>query len=153
MKEKMINFEIKLMSEQHLEEVACLEKLCFSLPWSKTALKEEIDKENSIFLVAVDSNEKVLGYIGFNFVFDEGYITNIAVFPNYRNNGIAKKLLQEAISAAYGKNLKFISLEVRKSNIFAINLYKNLKFLTVGVRRNFYSFPKEDAFIMTRYLT
>ena len=148
----MLEFEIKSMSECHLEEVSCLEKICFSVPWSKVSLKEEIDNENANFLVAVDKNEKVLGYAGLNFVLDEGYITNVAVFPQYRCNGIAKKLLETLVDFAQDKNLKFISLEVRKSNISAISLYKNLDFLAVGVRKNFYSCPKEDAVIMTRYL-
>lgn len=148
----MLEFEIKSMSECHLEEVSCLEKMCFSVPWSKASLKEEIDNENAKFLVAVAENQKVLGYVGLNFILDEGYITNIAVFPQHRGNGIAKKLLETLVDFAKDKNLKFISLEVRKSNISAISLYKNLDFLAVGVRKNFYSYPKEDAVIMTKYL-
>lgn len=148
----MLEFEIKSMSEHHLEEVSRLEKICFSVPWSKVSLKQEIDNENANFLVAVDKNEKILGYAGLNFVLDEGYITNVAVFPQYRCNGIAKKLLETLVDFAQDKNFKFISLEVRKSNISAISLYKNLEFLAVGVRKNFYSCPKEDAVIMTRYL-
>lgn len=148
----MLEFEIKSMSEHHLEKVSRLEKICFSVPWSKVSLKEEIDNGNANFLVAVDKNEKVLGYVGLKFVLDEGYITNVAVFPQYRCNGIAKKLLETLVDFAQDKNLKFISLEVRKSNISAIYLYKNLEFLAVGVRKNFYSCPKEDAVIMTRYL-
>lgn len=148
----MLEFEIKSMSECHLEEVASLEKMCFSIPWSKASLKEEIDNENANFLVAVAENQKVLGYVGLNFILDEGYITNIAVFPQHRGNGIAKKLLETLVDFAKDKNLKFISLEVRKSNISAISLYKNLDFLAVGVRKNFYSCPKEDAVIMTKYL-
>ncbi len=151
-KTKMIEFKIKLMSERHLEEVARLGKICFSVPWSKTSLKEEINNENASFLVAVDKNEKVFGYTGFTFVLDEGYITNIAVFPQYRGNGVAKKLLEALVKFAQDKKLKFISLEVRKSNVSAVSLYKKLNFLSVGLRKNFYSYPKEDAIIMTRYL-
>lgn len=149
----MLEFEIKSMSECHLEEVARLEKICFSVPWLKVALKEEIDNENANFLVAIDKNNKVLGYAGMNFVMDEGYITNIAVFPQYRGNGIAKKLLEALVNFAQDKKLRFISLEVRKSNVYAVSLYQKLNFLSVGVRKNFYSYPKEDAIIMTRYLS
>ena len=133
-------------------EVARLEKICFSVPWSKTSLKEEINNENASFLVAVDKNEKVFGYTGFTFVLDEGYITNIAVFPQYRGNGVAKKLLEALVKFAQDKKLKFISLEVRKSNVSAVSLYQKLNFLSSGVRKYFYSYPKEDAIIMTRYL-
>ena len=103
-------------------------------------------------MVAVDKNEKVFGYTGFTFVLDEGYITNIAVFPQYRGNGVAKKLLEALVKFAQDKKLKFISLEVRKSNVSAVSLYQKLNFLSAGVRKNFYSYPKEAAIIMTRYL-
>ena len=140
------------MTEADCEKTGLLMKECFSVPWSKTSLKEEINNENASFLVAVDKNEKVFGYTGFTFVLDEGYITNIAVFPQYRGNGVAKKLLEALVKFAQDKKLKFISLEVRKSNVSAVSLYKKLNFLSVGLRKNFYSYPKEDAIIMTRYL-
>lgn len=148
----MFEIVIKNMAEQHLEQISQLEKICFSVPWSKSLLKTELGNEKSKFLVAVDKNEDVLGYVGLNFVLDEGYITNIAVFPEFRRFGIAKKLLGSLIDFAYIQNLKFISLEVRKSNFAAIKFYENMQFLSVGVRKNFYSFPKEDAIIMTKFL-
>lgn len=149
----MLKFKIESMSECHLKEVVQLEKVCFSVPWSKVSLKEEIYNKNAKFLVAVDKNEKVLGYAGLTFVLDEGYITNVAVFPQYRCNGIAKKLLMTLVRFAQDKKLKFVSLEVRKSNVYAGSLYQKLNFLSVGVRKNFYSQPKEDAVIMTKYLS
>ena len=148
----MFDFEVKKMEERHLEQIERLEKLCFSVPWSKALLKEEISKQNSNFLVAESNGNVVLGYVGFNFVVDEGYITNLAVFPEYRCNGIAEKLLKKVIEFARSLNLKFVSLEVRKSNVTAISLYERLNFLNVGIRKNFYSLPSEDAVIMTLYL-
>ena len=147
-----IKFRIELFSKKHLDEVASLEKICFSIPWSKTLLASEIYNNNSNFLVAVNESNRVLGYVGLKFVLDEGYITNISVFPQYRNNGVASELLKKIIEFGDSKNLKFISLEVRKSNIYAISLYKNLGFVFVGERKNFYSTPQEDAFIMTKYI-
>ena len=140
------------MSKKHLDAVVLLEKANFSIPWSKKQLYEEINNVNSKFLVAVNNFDKVLGYIGFKFVLDEGYITNVAVFNDYRHNGIAKKLLLNIIDFGIEKKLSFIFLEVRKSNMAAIHLYKKLNFLDIGERKNFYSFPKENAIIMTKYL-
>lgn len=140
------------MSKKHLDDVVLLEETNFSIPWTKKQLYEEINNVNSKFLVAVNNFDKVLGYIGFKFVLDEGYITNVAVFNDYRHNGIATKLLLNIIDFGIEKNLKFISLEVRKSNMAAIHLYKKLNFLDIGERKNFYSFPKENAIIMTKYL-
>lgn len=147
-----MKFKITDMSEGHIDSIAALEKQCFSMPWSKNSLINELSNVNSHFLVAIDESEKVLGYIGFNYVCDEGYITNVAVFPNYRRCGVAKTLLKYIFDFGYKKNLKFVSLEVRQSNLSAICLYKSLDFVNVGLRKNFYSLPKEDAIIMTKYL-
>ncbi len=148
----MLNFKIIKMNKSHVDTVFELENNCFSVPWSKKSLKEELEKDNAHFLVAVNETGNVLGYVGFNYVCDEGYITNVAVFPQYRRCGIAKKLLNSIIDFGYENNLKFISLEVRPSNIFAISLYRSLKFLKVGTRKDFYLDPRENAIIMTRYL-
>lgn len=147
----MQKIDIKPMSERHLNEVAELERSCFSQPWSKSMLAGEVDNEDSHFFVAVDDLGQVLGYAGAKFVCDEGYITNVAVFRQHRGNGIAQALLRKLIQAGREKNLKFISLEVRKSNAAAISLYKKLKFAEVGQRKDFYLDPKEDALIMTRF--
>lgn len=147
-----MKFKITDMSEGHIDSIAALEKQCFSMPWSKNSLINELSNVNSHFLVAIDESEKVLGYIGFNYVCDEGYITNVAVFPNYRRCGVAKTLLKYIFDFGYKKNFKFVSLEVRQSNLSAICLYKSLDFVNVGLRKNFYSLPKEDAIIMTKYL-
>lgn len=148
----MLSFRIKPFLEEYLDEIALLERTCFSTPWSKDLLASEIYNNNSNFLVAVDESNRVLGYVGLKFIMDEGYITNIAVFPQYRNNGVASELLKKIIEFGYAKNLKFISLEVRKSNVYAISIYKNLGFALMGERKNFYIDPQENAFIMTKYL-
>ena len=88
--------------------------------------------------------------MGLSCVLDEGYVTNIAVLPDYRRKGIASALLEQCISAAKQKNLSFVSLEVRKSNLAAIKLYEKFEFKIEGERKNFYECPKEDAYIMTR---
>ena len=148
----MTDFTIVKMSETHVKEVAELEKQCFSTPWSETSLLEELNKNNSYFLVAIHTTGQLVGYIGFNFILDEGYITNIAVHTNFRRCGIARNLLQEIIDFSQRRQLKFVSLEVRKSNIPAISLYEKMGFSSVGERTNFYSTPTENALIMINFL-
>ena len=137
------------MNADHLDEIAELERICFSTPWSRNMLAEELDNACSAFLVAEDANGKVVGYAGLQVVLDEGYIANIAVFPEYRRQGIAGKLLQVFMNFAEANRLAFLTLEVRASNQAAISLYENRGFLEVGRRKNYYEHPKEDAIIMT----
>ena len=138
------------MNADHLDELVELERICFSTPWSRNMLAEELDNACSAFLVAEDANGKVVGYAGLQVVLDEGYIANIAVFPEYRRQGIAGKLLQVFMNFAEANRLAFLTLEVRASNQAAISLYENRGFLEVGRRKNYYEHPKEDAIIMTK---
>lgn len=138
------------MTADHLEEVAELERICFSTPWSRNMLAEELDNALSAFLVALDDNDKVVGYAGLQVVLDEGYITNVAVRPECRRQGIASKLLQVFLDFAAANQLAFLTLEVRASNYDAIALYGTRGFRSVGRRKNYYEHPKEDAIIMTK---
>lgn len=138
------------MNADHLDEVAELERICFSTPWSRNMLAEELDNALSAFLVALDDNGRVAGYAGLQVVLDEGYITNVAVRPDCRKQGIAGKLLQVFLDFAQGNQLAFLTLEVRASNYDAIALYGSRGFRSVGRRKNYYEHPKEDAIIMTR---
>ena len=94
MEEKNLHVRIVPMTADHLDEVAELERICFSTPWSRNMLAEELDNYLSAFLVALDDNDKVAGYAGLQAVLDEGYITNVAVRPDCRKQGVAGKLLQ-----------------------------------------------------------
>ena len=138
------------MNADHLDEVAELERICFSVPWSRNMLAEELGNALSAFLVALDDSGKVVGYAGVQVVLDEGYITNIAVRPECRRQGIAKKLLKVFLDFAQAHQLAFLSLEVRASNYDAIALYGSRGFRSVGRRKNYYEHPKEDAIIMTK---
>ena len=101
------------------------------------------------FFVCV-KGKKVLGYVGINCILDEGYITNIAVFPEHRSKGIGTALLKRVISLKDEMNLDFVSLEVRASNKAAISIYEKNEFKVEGLRKGFYRNPPEDAIIMTR---
>lgn len=139
--------EINIANEKDIADIANIEKLSFSTPWSENAIRESMNASTT-FYVARQHN-KVIGYMGLSKIAGEGYVTNIAVLPEYRRQGIGKKILEYVILDSK-KELEFISLEVRVSNRAAISLYENLGFLNVGKRKNFYTHPQEDALIMTK---
>ena len=151
--EEKLHVRILPMTADHLGEVAELERICFSMPWSRKMLAEELDNALSAFLVALDDEGRVAGYAGLQVVLDEGYITNVAVRPDCRRRGVAGKLLQVFLDFAQGNRLAFLTLEVRASNYDAIALYGSRGFRSVGQRKNYYEHPKEDALIMTREFT
>ena len=134
------------MAERHLAALAEIEKACFHAPWSADMLREELGK--GIFLVA-EREGAAAGYVGCQTVLDEGYITNVAVSPACRRQGVARALLDALKRRAAEKGLAFVTLEVRASNAAAIALYEGAGFRPVGTRRNFYTAPAEDAVLMT----
>ena len=146
-----MNINIVPMHADHLDDLARLEKICFSRPWSRKMLAEELENQCAAFLVAEDAvTGKVVGYAGLLVVADEGYITNVAVFPEYRRQGIAAQIIQVFDNFARGNHLAFLTLEVRPSNSAAIALYQSFGFVEVGRRKNYYDLPKEDALILTK---
>lgn len=145
------NIRIVPMNADHLDELERLERICFSRPWSKRMLGEELENQCAAFLVAEDESGKVLGYAGLLVMMDEGYITNVAVFPEYRRLGVAAKIIEVYMNFAQANQLAFLTLEVRPSNAAAIALYQRFGFEEVGRRKNYYDLPKEDALILTRY--
>ena len=139
------------MNADHLEELEKLERICFSRPWSKKMLAEELENQCAAFLVAEEPlTHKVVGYAGLMVMADEGYITNVAVFPEYRRRGIAAQIIKVFCDFAQGNHLAFLTLEVRPSNAAAISLYNSFGFEEVGRRKNYYDLPREDALILTR---
>lgn len=138
------------MTSGQLEDVYIIETECFSHPWSKQSLEEELNNETSLFLVAKEENE-VIGYIGMSIVIDEGYIFNVAVRESYRNKGVATALINELVTYGKKNNFSFITLEVRESNLPAISLYSKFGFIKAGERKDYYSNPKENAILMTKY--
>lgn len=145
-----LNVRIVPMNGDHLDEVAELERVCFSTPWSRNMLSEELENDCSAMLVALDGEGHVVGYAGVQVILDEGYITNVAVRPEYRRRGVADKLLRVFLDFAQAHQLAFLTLEVRASNAPAMALYEGLGFRDVGRRKNYYEHPQEDAVIMTK---
>jgi len=140
--------EIRPARESDLYQIAEIEKQCFSLPWDEDMLRIQLG-ERYVFPVAADG-EEILGYVGMQYVLDEGYISNVAVAPQHRRKGIADMLLSALHSEAEKLDLSFISLEVRASNTPAISLYEKHGYIEEGRRKNYYEKPREDAIIMTR---
>ena len=149
MKINLNEIKIKKMTSSDIENIAFLEKECFSEPWSDESLKAELKNKNAHFFVAQDKG-KILGYIGSQCYSGECYISNIAVFMEFQNQNIGSILLKNLIDFMKNK-CEFISLEVRKSNIPAIKLYKKFGIKQVGTRKNFYRKPQEDALIYTLF--
>ena len=135
------------MRESHVAQVAQLEKLCFSDPWSEKSVASELSNPLSFWLVAVE-NDTVVGYVGSQTVMGETDMMNIAVHPDYRNRGIATGLLVGLIEELRKRGSHCLTLEVRASNEPAIRLYRMRGFQEVGRRRNYYRNPKEDALIL-----
>lgn len=144
----MRNYKLVPMDRSHIHEIGIIEKESFSTPWSEAALEEELYNPLASFIVAQRADGAVLGYAGLHVVADEGYIDNIAVREDYRGNGIADDLLDVFVRFGRAK-LAFLTLEVRVSNKTAIELYMKHGFAQVGLRKNYYTLPKEDAIIMT----
>lgn len=147
----MIPMEILIdhMTLEDVSGVAVIEEECFTKPWSYQAFLSELSNTNAVTFVAIIEQE-VVGFINAHFTLDEGYINNIAVTLTHRRKNIADMLIEKVISHGQSKELKFLTLEVRISNIPAIALYKKHGFVEVGMRKNFYEEPIEDAILMTR---
>ncbi len=135
---------------RHLSQVAEIERLCFSEPWSEKALEESLKSQFSHFFVYEEAH-KVLGYMGLYAVAGEGSVTNVATHPDHRKKGVGRALVENALALGKELGLEYITLEVRESNIGAQKLYEKCGFANVGIRRNFYSSPKENAIIMNYF--
>ena len=140
---------LEMMTDAHVSQVAQLERICFSDPWSENSVASELKNPLSLWLVAMDG-ETVAGYIGSQSVEGEADMMNVAVHPDYRRQGIARLLVTELVAALAKKGVSSLALEVRASNVPAISLYEQLGFIQVGRRPNYYRNPKEDAYILRK---
>ena len=138
--------EIIRMNESHVSAVAELERQNFSEPWPEIAVRSELTNKLALWLVAVEDGV-VAGYVGSQTVLQEADMMNIAVADTHRRRGIARMLVEELICQLDAYQL---TLEVRASNAPAIALYEKLGFTQVGLRKNYYHKPKEDALILRK---
>lgn len=127
--------------------IALIERECFTHPWSECDICDSLDSD-TVFLACL-CDGTVAGYCGMQITADGGFITNVAVLKNYRKRGIGSALLTSLASFAKEKKISAISLEVRESNFTAQSLYLKHGYKNIGIRKNFYRDPKENAIIMT----
>lgn len=143
---------IAKMNESHVAEVAALEAMCFSEPWSEKSVASELTNPLSLWLVALEG-ENVIGYVGSQTVMGWSDMMNVAVHPDHRRLGVGKALIEELIRQLREQGSENLTLEVRTSNENAKALYAGLDFMEVGRRKNYYHNPKEDALILRKEWT
>lgn len=139
---------VRFMVAGDIEQVLNIEKLCFSTPWSEEAFQTEIERNQCARYVVAEYEEKVVGYGGMWIILNEAHITNVAVHPDYRGQGIGEAIMHGLVGTAIKQRVSGMTLEVRTSNKIAQNLYRKLGFAARGIRKAYYSDNGEDALIM-----
>lgn len=139
------------MQSEHLNAVVELESSLYSQPWSRGMFATDIALTKSRDCSVALSDGLVVGYSGLSYVHDEAHVTNVAVNPQYQRRGIASALMVHNMELCLGRGMKHATLEVRVSNVSAQGLYRKFGFAPAGIRRGYYSQPKEDALIMWAY--
>ena len=147
----MSEIRIESLREEHLDGLMEVEVLSFATPWSRETFLYELEKNNLARYFVAMKDQEVVGYAGIWSVASEGHITNIAVHPRHRREGIGQSLLSALLLYAIGAAIRDVTLEVRVSNQAAIALYETNGFVVEGRRKEYYSDNKEDALIMWRH--
>ena len=140
---------IRAIREEDVRQIHEIETLCFAMPWSEESILHDV-KENVVarWLVMDDGEGRVLAYAGMWFVLDEAHVCNVAVHPDFRGRGYGKQIFEALETLAIENSMTLMTLEVRRSNTVAQNLYHACGFLDVGYRKRYYEDNKEDALIM-----
>ncbi len=144
---QVVNLNFRKMVPDDASAVEFVEKACFKIPWSREAFWREASNDKAYYLLSLDG-EQVIGYVGMWILLDEAQITNVALLPKYRGQGLGRKMMEKIIFLAKTRGATAMTLEVRPSNLVAINLYESLGFKSVGTRRGYYEDTGEDALIM-----
>lgn len=136
------------MTPEHLDGVKDLLDLCFGKStWTSETIRSQMEKADSRCTVALD-NDRIVGFLAFEQIADEGSIIEVAVHPDCRRRGIARRMIDAALHDA--DDLSVVFLEVRESNLPALRLYESLGFEWIGIRKKYYDDPKENAVIMRK---
>lgn len=143
--------EIRVANLEDIFSIYEISTLCFPISWSITSIKGELTSNTHARYVVAVENDIVVGFAGLWIIVDEGHVTNIAVHPDFRRKGIGTLLMDKLMFISKNENLIGLTLEVRKSNLSAQNLYKQFGFIEEGVRKNYYSDNGEDAIIMWKH--
>ncbi|MCR4410013.1 MAG: ribosomal protein S18-alanine N-acetyltransferase [Candidatus Saccharicenans sp.] len=141
---------IRRMREEDLPEVLAIENLCFPNPWSRETFLGEIQNRAISFpLVVVHREQKrIAGYVIFWQIGDEAQVNNVAIHPDFQGQGLGELAMRHVLGRLKENGVHFVSLEVRVSNHRALSLYRKLGFSILGVRKDYYSRPVEDAYVM-----
>ncbi len=143
--------EIREMRPEDLDQVMAIEVVSFPTPWSRDSYEGEM-KNSLARYVVVECDGRIMGYAGVWLVADEAHITNVAVHPDYRGQGVGETLLSALVAIAAGSGARRLTLEVRPSNLPALRLYRKFRFLPIGLRKKYYSDTGEDAIVMEKLL-
>ncbi len=138
---------IRRMEPEDLEQVADLERQCFTESWSYKLLEAGLHSDYDVCYV-FQQEERILGYCNLRILAGEGEVQRIAVLPRYRRLGVARKMMEAMVTCARASLVSAISLEVRQGNLPARNLYESFGFRAEAVRKGYYRNPSEDALIM-----
>ena len=139
---------IRQLTSEDIERILSIEKLSFSLPWSKKAYINELGHNRLAYYYGIFDLDKLIAFGGYWLIIDEGHISNVAVHPDYRHQGAGQALMRYIMVQCQAQGAKKVTLDVRKYNYPAISLYKKLGFEIAGIRPHYYDDPKEDAVIM-----
>ncbi|MDI3309914.1 MAG: ribosomal protein S18-alanine N-acetyltransferase [Thermoanaerobacterium sp.] len=146
-----MDIKIRPMIKSDIDKVMEIEYLSFSVPWSFESFVMEVTQNKCAHYIVAEVDGKIAGYGGFWVVVDEGHITNIAVHPYFRGQGVGSAIVEGLIELAKNNGITSMTLEVRESNLVAQSLYKKYGFKPVGKRRGYYQDNNEDAVIMWKY--
>ena len=144
----MPSLSIERMRLADLSDVLAIERVSFSMPWSRGAFLYEVEQNQVARSWVGRENGRVVGYICLWEVADELHITNVAVHPEARRHGIGRALLESVFERARAGGARMVLLEVRPSNVEALGLYESLGFRVVGRRQGYYYDTGEDALVM-----
>lgn len=139
------------MRPRDLDEIMPIEDYSFPTPWKRHMYEDDLRSNmHSRFFVIRNADSGELGaYIGNWFIYDEAHVGTIATKREHRGKGLATQLLAYSALHALNEGLDYMVLEVRVTNAAAIQLYENLGFRVVGVRKGYYTDTGEDALLMT----
>ncbi|MBM7588222.1 ribosomal-protein-alanine N-acetyltransferase [Bacillus pakistanensis] len=144
----MGDYSIRLMGLEDLDDVMEVEQKSFSIPWTREAFYNEIENNSFASYLVVEHEERVIGYCGVWIIVDQAHITNVAILPEMRGNGLGHLMMKSMITLAIEMGAATMTLEVRVSNEPAQRLYRKLGFQNGGIRKNYYSDNQEDALVM-----
>ncbi len=146
---KLNEIKIEYMKKEDVDSVVKIEEEAYgNHHWAKSSFYDEMSNNLAKYYVAKTPEGKIVGYAGTWHIIDEGHITTIAVKNDYLRNHIGEAIIRRIIEDCYKNNIKYLTLEVRVSNIPAIKLYEKYGFQSLGTRKGYYQDNNEDALIM-----